>query len=129
MRIGLVIDQQPTDTYAAILEVLQSIRSLGRSVSTLDLAVDYLREKIQTKAGANIQGQTFVLTGNLSAMSRDECAILVESRGGRVSSSVSKKTAYLVIGDSAVDKKIARATELDIPILDENGFLELLGQK
>ncbi|HEX8958023.1 MAG TPA: NAD-dependent DNA ligase LigA [Burkholderiaceae bacterium] len=70
-------------------------------------------------------GKTFVLTGALPNLSRDEAQALIEERGGKVSGSVSKKTNYVVAGAEA-GSKLAKAEELGIAILDEAGLHQLL---
>lgn len=75
-----------------------------------------------------LEGKTFVLTGRLSSMSRDEAGDLVRECGGSVSGSVSKKTDYVVAGEDA-GSKLRRATELGVEILDEDAFLALVGRK
>ena len=77
------------------------------------------------KAGGALAGKTFVLTGTLPTMGRDEAGALVEAAGGKVSGSVSKKTSYVVAGADA-GSKLAKAQELGIPILDETGLVALL---
>jgi DNA ligase (NAD+) len=72
-----------------------------------------------------LSGKTFVLTGTLSSMTRDEATAAIERLGGKVSGSVSKKTAYLVAGDEA-GSKLEKAKALDVPILDEEGFKRLI---
>ena len=64
-------------------------------------------------------GKTFVITGTLPTMSRDEAAKFIESNGGKVASSVSKKTTYLVEGEAAGSKAV-KARELGITILNED---------
>jgi DNA ligase (NAD+) len=76
--------------------------------------------------GKDLDGKTFVLTGRLSTLSRDEAGDLIRERGGTVSGSVSKKTDYAVVGEDA-GTKLAKATELGIKILDEDEFLKLIG--
>jgi DNA ligase (NAD+) len=69
-------------------------------------------------------GKSFVLTGTLPTLKRDEAAAKIEALGGKVSGSVSKKTDYVVAGDDA-GSKLEKARQLEIPILDENEFLQL----
>ena len=70
-------------------------------------------------------GKTFVLTGTLPTLGRDAAAALIETAGGKVAGSVSKKTSYVVAGEEA-GSKLAKAQELGITILDEAGLLHLL---
>jgi len=78
----------------------------------------------QTASG-HLLGKTFVLTGTLPTLSRDEAKELIEAAGGKVSGSVSKKTDYVVAGSEA-GSKLDKAQELGISILDEAGLLALL---
>ena len=71
------------------------------------------------------EGMTFVLTGTLEKFTRDEASEMIETRGGKSSGSVSKKTTYVVAGEAA-GSKLRKAQELWIPILTEDEFLELL---
>jgi DNA ligase (NAD+) len=73
-------------------------------------------------------GQTFVLTGKLSSLTRDEAGDLVRSRGGTVSGGVSKKTNFLVAGEDA-GSKLKKAEELGVKVIDEDQFLALMGRK
>lgn len=70
------------------------------------------------RSGGPLAGLTFVITGTLPTLSRDEAKALIENAGGKVSGSVSKKTSYLVAGEEA-GSKLDKARELNIPILDE----------
>ena len=72
-----------------------------------------------------LAGKTFVLTGALPTLSRDDAKDMIESQGGKVAGSVSKKTDYVVAGSDA-GSKLAKAQELGIPLLDEAGLLALL---
>jgi DNA ligase (NAD+) len=71
-------------------------------------------------------GKTFVLTGTLPTMTREEAAAKIESAGGKVSGSVSKKTSYVLAGAEA-GSKLTKAQELGVPVIDEAGFLAMLG--
>jgi DNA ligase (NAD+) len=73
-----------------------------------------------------LAGQTLVLTGTLSSMSRDEAAAHIDRLGGKVVGSVSKKTAYVVVGDEP-GSKLAKAEALGVRILDESAFRRLIG--
>ena len=75
--------------------------------------------------GDRLAGLTFVLTGELTGFTRKEAGDRIQALGGKVSGSVSKKTSYVVAGEAA-GSKLRKAQELDIPILDEPGFLAML---
>lgn len=79
-----------------------------------------------TKTSNRLEGLTFVLTGTLPHLKRDEATALIEQHGGKVTGSVSKKTAYVVAGADA-GSKLAKARALGIPILDEDGLLTMVG--
>lgn len=75
----------------------------------------------------HLAGKTFVLTGTLPTLKRDEAAAMIEAAGGKVSGSVSKKTSFVVAGEEA-GSKLAKAEELGVAVLDEAGLLNLLEQ-
>jgi DNA ligase (NAD+) len=79
------------------------------------------------KAGGALAGMTFVLTGTLPNLSRDEAGAMIEAAGGKVSGSVSKKTSYVVAGADA-GSKLAKAESLGIALLDEPALLALLAK-
>lgn len=82
---------------------------------------------LMEKAGDKLAGKTFVLTGTLPTLKRSEAQAMIEKQGGKVSGSVSKKTAYVVAGEEA-GSKLTKAQELGITILSEAELLELLEQ-
>jgi DNA ligase (NAD+) len=96
------------------------VRRLGEAGVNTKADGDTTAELPQTLAG-----RSFVLTGGLETLTRDEATKAIEDRGGRVASSVSKKTAYVVVG-SDPGAKAARAAELGVPTLDEPAFTDLL---
>lgn len=84
-------------------------------------------EAVPQPAGEQpLAGLTFVITGTLPTLSREEAKEYIQSRGGKVTDSVSKKTSYLVVGEAA-GSKLAKAQELGVPILDEAGLQRLAG--
>ena len=79
----------------------------------------------EPQAASPLGGKTFVFTGGLANLSRDEAKAMVAARGGKVTSSVSAKTDYVVAGADP-GSKLAKAQELGVTILDEAEFGELL---
>ncbi|MBR5295714.1 MAG: NAD-dependent DNA ligase LigA [Clostridia bacterium] len=77
--------------------------------------------------GTLLQGKTFVLTGTLPTLKRDEAAKMIEDAGGKVSGSVSSKTSFVVAGEAA-GSKLKKANDLGIPVLNEEELLEMLGE-
>ena len=75
-----------------------------------------------------LAGKTFVFTGGLAHISREEAKAQVTARGGKVSSSVSAKTDYVVVGADPGSKR-PKAVELGVPLLDESAFAELIGRR
>ncbi|MBB1155192.1 MULTISPECIES: NAD-dependent DNA ligase LigA [Amycolatopsis] len=73
----------------------------------------------------NLEGLSIVVTGSLDGFSRDEAKEVIMARGGKAAGSVSKKTAFVVVGD-APGSKYDKAVQLKVPVLDENGFRALL---
>ncbi|KAI8811854.1 replication factor RFC1 C terminal domain-containing protein [Cladochytrium replicatum] len=71
-------------------------------------------------------GITFVFSGQLSSLSREDCDSLVARYGGRVTTAVSSRTSYLVLGEEPGKSKSDKANQLKVPIIDEDGFLNLL---
>jgi len=77
-------------------------------------------------AGGPLEGMTFVVTGTLAGFSRDEVKAFIEAHGGKVTDSVSRKTSYVVAGESP-GSKLDRARELGVPVIDEAGLRRLAG--
>lgn len=100
--------------------VLHRIRQLG--IETGGAAA----EVTTPSSGQCFAGKTFVLTGTLPMLSRDEASALIRAAGGNVSGSVSKKTDYVLAGESA-GSKLDKARELGVAILDEHQFRAMLG--
>ena len=73
-------------------------------------------------------GKTFVLTGTLPSMTRDEASALIKERGGKVSGSVSSKTNFVLAGDEA-GSKLTKAKSLGVEIIDEDEFFKMIGRE
>jgi DNA ligase (NAD+) len=100
-------------------EVIAALREVG--VTWKD------QQRQAAAAEGPLTGKTFVLTGSLDSMSRDEASDRIVALGGKVAGSVSKKTSYVVAGAEA-GSKLAKAQELGVEVLDEKAFLKLLSQ-
>jgi DNA ligase (NAD+) len=129
------------DVMAAPAEELERVEEVGPRISEAILdffsrpanralveslkaaGVDMTAEK--KLRSSQLAGLTFVLTGTLPTLTRDEAKKRIEDAGGKTAGSVSKKTSYLVAGEEA-GSKLDKARELNIPILDEPGLLTLL---
>ena len=94
--------------------LINEIKRLGINIQSEDNAIS-----------AKLAGKTFVITGTLPSLGRKEAAELVESNGGKVSGSVSKKTNYVVAGEAA-GSKLTKAQELGIKIIDEAELLRMI---
>lgn len=82
-------------------------------------------ESMETVVDARFQGKTFVLTGALEHFTRDEAGALIEKYGGKVSSSVSKKTGYVLVGENP-GSKLTKANDLGIPVITEEEFAQMI---
>lgn len=97
-------------------ELIEQLRASG---------IHWPEQDAQAMAVQALAGKTFVLTGTLPTLTRDQAASRIEAQGGKVSGSVSKKTHYVVAGSDA-GSKLAKAQELGVTILDEAALLALL---
>ncbi len=105
-----------------VQEMLEKLRQVGVNMRQP-------KEERPPNAGVNpLAGKTVVLTGTLSALTRQEAARLIESLGGKVSGSVSRKTDWVIYGEQA-GSKLRRAQELGVPLMDEETFLKTIGHK
>src|SRR5437773_1030941 len=119
-QIGPVVAQSVLDFFgsSAGKKILQRMKQLG---------IEPKSEKVSAKHMERLPlaGKTFVLTGTLPSMTRDEASGKIEAVGGHVSSSVSKKTDYVVAGDEA-GSKLEKAKKLGVKIIDEKAFRRML---
>ena len=110
-------------TATALVEFFASDETRDLCNRLVDLGVK--TEAVGQERGEKFRGLTFVLTGTLPTMTRDEASALIKQNGGKVSGSVSKKTSYVVAGDEA-GSKLTKAKELGVNIIDENGLISLI---
>ena len=115
--MGEVSVQKLTDFFSSEsgVALLDKLRAAGVNFESTSIV----------RAGTSLEGKSFVITGTLPTLSREECTALITSHGGTVKGSVSKKTDYLVAGEAA-GSKLQKAEDLGIPILDEASLKEML---
>lgn len=131
------------DMFDATLEQLQELNDVGPIVAQhlknfselsanrelvnqlIEMGLSYATEESSSESSNHLEGKTFVLTGTLPSMSRDEMKELLQACGAKVSGSVSKKTDYVVAGESA-GSKLTKAEALGISVLDEAEALKLI---
>ena len=114
--------------------IAQSIINFSNNLVNIQL-IDRLKSygvqlQLSAKALENqteiLQGKIFVVSGVFEKMSRNELKKAIEDNGGKVSSSISKKTSYIIAGDNMGPSKRVKAEELKVPIISENDFIEML---
>lgn len=101
----------------------ESNRTLCRRL----IAAGVRTEAVTPPATDDLAGLTFVLTGTLPTLSRDEASAMIKAKGGKVSGSVSAKTSYVVAGEAA-GSKLTKAQSLGVPVIDETELRRMLGE-
>jgi DNA ligase (NAD+) len=109
----------------SLVEFFQNPLNLSMLESMESLGVVLKNEQGEVGLSTPLAGVTFVLTGALEKFSRQDATLQIEGLGGKVSSSVSKKTSYVVAGPGA-GSKLNKAESLDIAVLNEDQFLAFL---
>jgi len=109
----------------ATVELLQRLRNGGLSMAEAAPPAAMDTTDVAEGVTSTLAGLTFVVTGTLPDMSREEAEALVLAHGGKATSSVSAKTSYLVVGERPGASKFNKAQQLGIPMLDEAGLLAL----
>lgn len=110
----------------SVVEALESPQLIGviNELKSCGVNMSYISDKKDSL----FTGLTFVLTGTLPTMKRDEAKAMIESLGGKVSSSVSAKTSYVLAGEDA-GSKLTKAEQLGLKIIDENEFISMTRKK
>jgi len=118
--IGPILAEQVAEQLAdeRVSELIARLRERGLR---FELAASERR-----RTGGALEGRTFVLTGTLPELTREQATAMIKRAGGKVTSSVSRKTDYVVAGESP-GSKLGKAEELEVEILDEAGLQGLLG--
>jgi DNA ligase (NAD+) len=114
--------------------IAESVVSFFRNDINLEIISRLRRYGVQFEVSADklehqtnfLKGQTFVVSGVFENLSRDELKKLIEDNGGKVGSSISSKTSYLVAGDNMGPSKRTKAESLGVPIISESDFLNML---
>ena len=109
----------------AIWDYFHDEESLARYRRLVDAGDNTKSQSYGQVQGGVLSGMTFVITGTLPTMSREEAKALIEANGGKCSGSVSKKTTYLLAGEAA-GSKLTKATSLGVPVLTEDALKEML---
>ncbi len=134
-RLSKATVEELDDIHEIGMTVAQSVRDWFDDAGNLYLCERLRAAGVRTEmeGGAasaehdeNFAGKQFVLTGKLETLTRDEARALIEARGGRVTSTVSKKTDYVVAGEEA-GSKLDKARSLGLRVIDEAALRELLG--
>ncbi len=133
-RLASATIEEIDDIHEIGLTVAQSVRDWFDDEGNLELCERLRRAGVRIELEAGVEAETdeafagkqFVLTGTLEAMTRDEARALIEARGGRITSSVSKKTDYVVAGREA-GSKLDKAQALGVRVIDEAEFKSMLG--
>ena len=122
-------DLKETDDVGEIMA--ESVYNFFKQEQTLDLIAKLRNaginfEQVEEENSDNrFEGKIFVLTGALDKYSRKEAEEIIEKFGGKTSSSVSKKTSYVLAGEDS-GSKLVKANELGIPVISENDFEEMI---
>lgn len=129
-EVGKVVSQTVGDFFQSELgkHCLHKLAALGIDPQSDNYAPQPPQVSLQDSANHPVAGKTFVLTGTLPTLTRDEAKALIEASGGKVVGSVSKKTDYVLAGEAA-GSKLEKAHALGVRILSESELRELLESK
>jgi DNA ligase (NAD+) len=126
-EVLLEMEEVGPETAASVATFLADEEEVAMVRRLLEMGLHPEAIKVPASVGGAFDGKTFVLTGTLSTMGRKDAETLIIERGGKVSSSVSKKTSYVVAGESP-GSKLDAARKLNVPVLSEEEFVGLVGR-
>ena len=121
------IDGIGEKTAQGIVVFFENPKNANNLDKLYELGMDPVAPEVPSGAEAIFDGMTFVITGTLPTMKRDEAKALIESKGGKVSGNVSKKTTYLLAGEAA-GSKLTKAEKLGVEVFSEADLLERTGK-
>ena len=121
------VDEIGVKIAESVLEFFSSDqnRSIIQRLSSFGVQLEISADKLANQT-EKLKGNTFVVSGVFESVSRDELKKLIEDNGGKVSSSISSKTSYVVAGDNMGPSKRTKAESLNIPIVSESDFLHMI---
>lgn len=117
-EIGIKIAESVTEFFSSEvnLNIINRLKSFGLQ---FEISAEQLKDQTD-----KLKGEIIVVSGVFHSVSRDELKKLIENNGGKVSSSISSKTSFIVVGDNMGPSKKEKAEKLNIPLLNENEFLQ-----
>jgi DNA ligase (NAD+) len=130
-RLRIATEDDIANVHGIGIKIAQSVRQFFDTPEFAHIVDALIKHGLQTeqevkKTDSNLfEGQTFVLTGTLPTLSRNEAAEIIDKNGGKVSSSVSKNTSYVLAGEAA-GSKLEKAQKLGINVINEVDFFQIL---
>jgi len=122
----IAVDEIGEKIADSLLEYFSNPAHLNIITELKAAGLKFQSDASQTAASSTLQGKTFVISGVFSRVSRDELKKIIEQNGGKISSSISSKTSFVVAGENMGPEKKNKATELGVSIIDEQTFFEIL---
>ncbi len=118
------IGQRIAESVVAFFENEKNVEAVAR-LKSFGVQFEISAEKLENQT-EKLKGQTFVVSGVFETVSRDELKKMIEDNGAKVGSSISSKTSYLVAGDKMGPSKRTKAEKLNVPIISEQEFLDMV---
>ena len=120
-----IIDEIGDKTARSIKEYFENIRNIEIIERLRSFGLNFNKTEKENKT-SKLSGKTFVISGIFNRFTRDEIKEIIEKNDGNISSSVSKKTNFLIAGENIGPSKLSKANELEIPIINEDQLIDLI---
>ncbi|MEK9755646.1 MAG: NAD-dependent DNA ligase LigA [Bacteroidota bacterium] len=120
-----IIDEIGDKTARSIKDYFQNIRNIEMIERLRSFGLNFNKTEYENKS-SKLSGKTFVISGVFTRFTRDEIKEIIEKNDGNISSSVSKKTNYLIAGENIGPSKLSKANELEISIINEDQLIDLI---